>query len=122
MAKALRDMTVNSLIGEGSEFRGEFKVNGLLRIDGNFTGEIKTKGKVLIGHHGKVHTDIHAGVIVIGGEVHGNIFAEKEVTILSTGKLYGNVVTPKMIIEEGVIFEGNCHINKPSLLSAVEEK
>lgn len=106
-------MTVNSLIGEGSEFRGEFKINGLLRIDGNFTGEIKTEGKVLIGQQGKVHTDIYANNIVIGGEVHGNVFAKSEITILSTGKLYGNIVTPKLQLEEGVIFEGSCNINKP---------
>ncbi len=112
MAKDNEEIVVNSLIGEGSEFRGEFKVNGLLRIDGRFNGEIETEGKVLIGQHGYVETDIKASTVIIGGEVHGNIFAQKEVTILSTGRLFGNIVTSSLHLEEGVIFEGSCHINQ----------
>lgn len=112
MAKETDETLVNSLIGEGSEFRGEFKVNGLLRIDGHFRGEIETEGKVLIGQKGLVETDIKASTVVIGGEVHGNIYATREVTILSTARMYGNIVTPSLNLEEGVIFEGNCHINQ----------
>ncbi len=46
--KQIEDNIVNSIIGEGSEFKGEFNINGLLRIDGKFKGTIQTDGKVLI--------------------------------------------------------------------------
>jgi cytoskeletal protein CcmA (bactofilin family) len=102
---------VNSLIGEGSEFRGEFKINGLLRIDGYFKGLIETAGKVLVGETGLVETDIISGVVVVGGTVTGNIYASKTIRLLSTCRLKGDIVTPKLFLEEGAVFEGNCKIN-----------
>ncbi|MCC5813524.1 MAG: polymer-forming cytoskeletal protein [Leptospira sp.] len=102
---------VNSIIGEGAEFTGEFKLSGLIRIDGNFKGLIITDGKVLIGKSGVVDTDIRARIVVAGGEVRGNIYATERVTLLSTCHLTGDIVTPRLIIEEGVVFQGNCTIN-----------
>ncbi|HNU91087.1 MAG TPA: polymer-forming cytoskeletal protein [Spirochaetota bacterium] len=118
-SKQIEDNIVNSIIGEGSEFKGEFTVNGLLRIDGRFKGTIETDGKVLIGQSGEATTDIRARVVVIGGEVRGNIFATERVIMLATGRLYGNIITPSLVMEDGVIFDGNCVINKsPERLAA----
>ncbi|MBN1533794.1 MAG: polymer-forming cytoskeletal protein [Spirochaetes bacterium] len=110
--KQTEDNIVNSIIGEGSEFKGEFKINGLLRIDGKFQGTIETNGKVLIGQSGEAVTDIQAKLVVVGGSVRGNIFATERVVFLSTGVIKGNIITPSLIMEEGVAFEGNCTINK----------
>ena len=103
---------INSIIGHGSELKGEFKFEGVLRIDGIFSGELKSDGKVIIGQTGHVKTDLKAGTIVIGGIVEGNVYATKQVTLLATGQLLGDIITPSLIVEEGVIFEGNCIINK----------
>lgn len=117
------DILVNSIIGEEAEFRGEFKIKGLLRIDGTFQGLIESEGKVLVGKTGLVKTDIRAATVVVGGTVEGNIFASKRVTLLSSSRVQGDIVTPALILEEGVIFEGRCVINKTtpaaSLQSAV---
>ena len=106
------DNIVNSIIGAGSEFKGEFKINGLLRIDGIFQGTIDTHGKVLVGQSGDAVTDIKARLVVVGGRVSGNIYATERVILLSTGDIKGNIITPSLIMEEGVKFEGNCVINK----------
>jgi cytoskeletal protein CcmA (bactofilin family) len=117
MAKINRldeDSLVNSIIGIGSEFNGEFKINGLLRIDGKFIGTIDTRGKVLIGQSGDATTDIKARLVVVGGKVSGNIYATERIILLSTGDVKGNIITPSLIMEEGVKFDGNCVINKRS--------
>jgi len=103
---------VNSIIGIGSECKGEFKAGGVLRIDGLFSGELKTDGKVIIGKTGVVKTDIHVGTIIIGGTMHGNVYASKQVQLLSTAHLKGDIVTPSLVVEEGVVLEGNCIINR----------
>jgi cytoskeletal protein CcmA (bactofilin family) len=108
----MEDSIINSIIGEGSEFKGEFNINGLLRIDGKFMGSIQTEGKVLIGKTGEAISDIKAKVVVVGGYVKGNIFAGEKVTMLSTGQVVGNIITPSLVMEDGVVFEGNCVINK----------
>lgn len=103
---------INSIIGEGSELKGEFKIKGTLRIDGVFAGEIHTDGKIIISQTGHVKTDLKGGIIVIGGTVEGNVYATKQVTLLKTARLMGDIITPSLVVEEGVVFEGNCIINK----------
>ncbi len=107
-----KDSIINSIIGEGAEFKGEFKINGLLRIDGKFTGTIETNGKVLIGKAGEAVSDIEARVIIVGGKVRGNIYAKERCVLLSTGYVKGNIITPSLVMEDGVKFEGKCTINK----------
>ena len=103
---------LNSMIGSGTRFKGEFELEGLLRIDGDFSGEIRTTGKVIIGSSGRVECRIHAACVIIGGMVRGDIVSTEKVIILATGMVIGNIVTPRLIIEEGVIFNGNCRITK----------
>jgi cytoskeletal protein CcmA (bactofilin family) len=108
------DAFINSIIGEGTRFKGEFDLNGLLRIDGDFTGIIRTKGKVLVGRNGRAECTLNAGTVVIGGVLRGEIFASEKVTILSTGLVIGTIETPRLIVEEGVILNGSCKITAPA--------
>jgi len=108
------DAFINSIIGEGTRFKGEFDLNGLLRIDGDFTGVIRTKGKVLVGKNGRAECTLNAGTVVVGGVLRGEIHSTEKVIILSTGLVLGNITTPRLIVEEGVIFNGSCRIPPPS--------
>ncbi len=112
MASSSENLIVNSLIGKESEFRGEFKVKDLIRIDGYFKGNLLTEGKVLIGRTGIVDTDIRADIVVVGGEVRGSIHAKKRVTLLSTCRLHGDIITRSLLMEEGGSFKGHCTINQ----------
>lgn len=101
---------INSLVGKGTRFDGELNLTGLLRIDGDFTGSINTDGKVLIGKSGRVKCSITAGSVIIGGVVKGNVHSSGKVVVLSTGMVLGNIQAPSIIIEEGVVFNGKCHV------------
>lgn len=107
------DAFINSIIGEGTRFKGEFDLNGLLRIDGDFSGTIRTKGKVLIGKNGRAECTLHAGTVVVGGVIRGEIYSTEKVIILSTGLVIGAITTPRLIVEEGVIFNGSCKVATP---------
>ncbi len=108
------DAFINSIIGEGTRLSGEFDLNGLLRIDGDFCGTVRTKGKVLVGRNGRAECTVHAGTVVIGGVVRGNIFASERVVILSTGVVLGNIQAPRFIVEEGVVLHGTCKVEHGS--------
>jgi cytoskeletal protein CcmA (bactofilin family) len=101
---------INSIIGEGTRFNGEFDLNGLLRIDGDFCGTVRTDGKVLVGKNGRAECTVYAGTVVVGGILRGNVFANEKVVILSTGIVLGNIHSPRFIVEEGVIFNGTAKI------------
>jgi cytoskeletal protein CcmA (bactofilin family) len=103
---------LNAFLGEGTSFKGILTFEGTVRIDGRLEGEIFTKDLLVIGEGAQVSAVIHAGVVVIGGTVHGNITAERKIEIHPTGRLYGNICTPSLVIEEGVVFEGNCTMGR----------
>lgn len=105
-----KDDPNNSTIGEGSVFEGKFYINGSLRIDGKFEGEIKTDEELVIGDTGKVKTNINAKTVIVAGTVIGNIYAEKEVTLLETAKVAGDIETPVLTIQRGVITKGQITI------------
>ena len=112
---------INSIIGEGTRFNGEFDLNGLLRIDGDFCGTVRTEGKVLVGKNGRAECTIYAGTVVVGGIVRGNVFANEKVVILSTGIVLGNIHSPRFIVEEGVIFNGTAKIVQPKTEADAQE-
>ncbi|OQY40826.1 MAG: hypothetical protein B6229_00675 [Spirochaetaceae bacterium 4572_7] len=101
---------INSIIGNGTVFTGDLDLTGLLKIDGDFSGSIKAEGKVLIGNSGRAKCSIFAKTVVVGGVVKGDIYAEDRVVILSTGMVIGNIRSPRLVMEEGVLFNGEVTI------------
>jgi cytoskeletal protein CcmA (bactofilin family) len=99
-----------TMIGEGTKLRGEFDLDGFLRIDGDFSGKINSKGKILIGLNGRVECEMMASEVQIGGMVKGNIIAKEKVEISSTGIVIGNIISSNLVIEEGVLFHGECKV------------
>jgi cytoskeletal protein CcmA (bactofilin family) len=100
------DIPNNSVIGENSVFEGRFYVSGSILIEGKFDGEIKTEDHLTVGPTGKVKTDIYARRVTVGGTLIGNITASEEVDLLANGKVLGNIVTPKLNVENGVLIQG----------------
>jgi len=100
------------MLGKGTEFDGKLIFEGTVRIDGKFKGEVFTKGVLVIGESATVQAEVEADTIIINGEVHGNLVASNRIEIRSPGKLYGNIKTATLMVEEGVIFEGSCQMNE----------
>ena len=99
---------IKAVLGKDTEFEGKFSFTGSVRIDGKLTGEIFSNGTLIVGESAIIKSRIHVAEVIIRGEVHGDIFAENRIELNVPGKLYGNIQTQKLVIEEGVIFEGNC--------------
>jgi cytoskeletal protein CcmA (bactofilin family) len=98
---------LNALLGRGSEFEGKLTFEGTVRIDGKFTGQIVTNDVLVVGEGAKVSAEISCGTIIVHGEINGNIKAKVIVELHHPAKLRGNVETPALMIERGVIFEGS---------------
>jgi len=106
----LNGVFINSIIGEGAAFSGDISMSGLFRIDGDFKGNIEKADKVLIGRNGRAECSIHAGTVVVGGVVKGDICSTEKVVVLSTGMVLGNVSTRRLLVEDGVVLNGRCKI------------
>jgi cytoskeletal protein CcmA (bactofilin family) len=101
---------VTTLLGRGSEFEGKLSFEGTVRIDGKLAGEIFTDDVLIIGEGAEVSAEINVGAVVIEGTVHGNIQAKRSVEIRTPGRVRGNISTPSLFIEKGVVFDGQCQM------------
>lgn len=116
---------INSVIGDGSSFKGTFIVKGSFQIDGKFEGDLKIDGHLIIGTNGRVKTStILTESITIAGTLIGNIDAKKEVIVIETGRVLGNIEAPKIDVGEGAIIQGEMTITggqKKNIAKVVEE-
>ena len=102
---------LDTLIGSKTIFEGVLMSNESICIEGTVKGKIECRGSVVVGQGGKVKADIVAENVLVGGRVNGNITAENKLEITSTGRVKGDIETSRLVITEGVVFDGNCHMN-----------
>lgn len=102
------EQKITGFFDKDTEFKGDLSFKGSFRIDGYFKGTIVSDSMLVVGEQGKVEADVRAGYVVINGEIKGTIRAEDKVEIHSRGRVFGAIITPKLIIDEGAYLEANC--------------
>jgi cytoskeletal protein CcmA (bactofilin family) len=99
---------LNGFLDRGASFKGELEFEDTMRIDGRFNGKIMSKNELIVGESATIEGDVYVGRVAISGTVIGKIVAAQRVEIHRNGKVYSDIDTPALIIEEGAIFQGNC--------------
>jgi cytoskeletal protein CcmA (bactofilin family) len=94
------------LLGQGAEFEGKLTFAGTVRIDAKFKGSIVTNDVLVVGEHARMEADITCGTVIVYGEVIGNIKAKTAIELHHPAKVRGDVETPTLSIEKGVVFQG----------------
>ncbi len=107
-------LDVTAVIEQGCEFEGKLCFHGTVRINGIFRGEIYTPDTLVVGESGRVQGQIDAGVVVINGEVSGEVRAKHRVEIHQPAVFRGDIFTPSLRVDEGVIFEGSSNMAHPT--------
>ncbi|MFZ9595019.1 MAG: bactofilin family protein [Bdellovibrionia bacterium] len=98
---------VSAILDQGCEFEGKLCFHGTVRIGGIFRGQIYTPDTLIIGEGARVEAQIEAGVIIISGEVQGTLRAQYRVEIHRPAIFRGDILTPSLSVDDGVIFEGS---------------
>jgi cytoskeletal protein CcmA (bactofilin family) len=93
---------------KGSRVSGQLTFQGSARIEGNVDGEIQCHGTLTIGERAEVRAKISGDVVVIRGKVEGNVIAKEKVELVAPARLFGDIDTPRLVITEGVVFDGDC--------------
>ena len=102
---------LNALLGRGSEFEGKLTFEGTVRIDGKFTGTIVTNDVLVVGEGAKISAEITCGTIIVHGEITGNVKAKSAIELHHPARVKGNIEAPSLMIEKGVVFEGQCKMD-----------
>lgn len=97
---------ISALINEGCRFEGNLSFTGTVRISGTVIGSIFSNDTLIISESAVIDADINANVIIILGNVKGDLIASSRVEIKKPARFEGSVTSPSLIVEEGVIFHG----------------
>jgi cytoskeletal protein CcmA (bactofilin family) len=98
--------TSDLLLGAGAEFEGKLTFKGTVRIDAVFKGSIFTDDVLVVGEHARIEAEITCGTVIVHGEVRGNIRAKNAVELHHPAKVRGDVQTPSISMEKGVLLQG----------------
>jgi cytoskeletal protein CcmA (bactofilin family) len=96
---------LDSVVGAGVSLQGTLSGAGNMRIEGTFDGNINIQGALFVADGAKITAEIRAGAVSVAGSVKGNIIAGK-VEILSTGRVWGDLITTAFATEEGAFLRG----------------
>ncbi|MBS1959323.1 MAG: polymer-forming cytoskeletal protein [Bdellovibrionales bacterium] len=88
------------------EFEGTLAFHGCFHVNGSVKGKVVTPDMLIVGESGRIQGDIKAGVVIIFGKVEATIEAKHRVEIRKPAVFRGEMSTPSLKVEDGVIFEG----------------
>ena len=109
MKQFVDDITVNTIVGEGSFISGNINSVGFTKIDGDVKGNIASKGRVVISQNARVQGNVRGTSVVVGGVINGDIIAPMGVQLSASAVVLGAIVTRHLIMEDGVLFSGFCY-------------
>ncbi len=98
---------IMNVLHKGTEVEGSIVVNGSLRIDGKLKGKVKASEKIVVGQTGIIDGDLKAKEVNLSGKCKGTISAENLIVFQSTAEFDGDIKCKKLVVEEGVIVDGN---------------
>jgi cytoskeletal protein CcmA (bactofilin family) len=101
---------ITAFLGKGTEFKGVLSFEGTIRVDGKVDGEIISKDTLIASDGAFLQGEISVGTLILSGKIVGNINAGQKVHLLAPANVQGNIKTPKLIVEEGVTFDGKCEM------------
>jgi len=112
---------VSNSIVEGTIINGNITAPNDIRIDGELIGKLDCKGRVIIGPQGKIEGEINCINAIIEGTFSGNINVKELLSIKETGIITGDIITDKLMVQTGAVFNVSCSMGGQKLKSLVQK-
>jgi len=97
---------LNGFVDSGCTIRGELEFKTYFRVDGRVEGKVRSQAELVIGEGGVVEGELEVARCVVGGEVRGIIRATEQVMLHATAKVWADIQTPALVMEDGAFLEG----------------
>jgi len=98
--------TLNGFIDSGCSLKGELEFSNSFRVDGRVEGIIRSRAELVLGEDGLVEGEIDVARCLIGGQVRGTIKASEKVVLHASAKVFGEIHSPAVVMEDGAFLEG----------------
>jgi cytoskeletal protein CcmA (bactofilin family) len=99
--------SLNGFVDSGCTIRGELEFSSYFRVDGRVEGTVRSRSELVVGEGGVVEGEIEVARCIVGGEVHGTIRAEEQVLLHAGAKVWADIHTPTLVMEDGAFLEGS---------------
>jgi cytoskeletal protein CcmA (bactofilin family) len=110
---------LNGFLDEGTEFQGELRFRDTFRVDGKVKGRIVSENTLIVGESATVDAEIDCGVVSIRGTVTGRVKGRERIELLSGSRVQASLASPRLVIEEGAFFQGDCDMSAASKAAVV---
>ena len=111
-----------TIIGRGTEIRGEILGSSHLLVSGVVRGDSGTEGSVTVAENGAWIGTLRGHDLVIAGTVEGDLVAQDRLEIRPTARIYGTVSAARIAIGEGAVIDGEIHTTSEAPPHHFEEK
>ena len=105
---------MTAFIGEGSELEGKFSFVGTLILNGRLQGDIDSTGTLIVGATAVLQAHIRARVVIVHGEITGDIVAAERIQLRAGSHVFGDLETPVLLVEEGALMQGRTLMTQES--------
>jgi cytoskeletal protein CcmA (bactofilin family) len=113
---------LNGFLDSGSHLQGELRFDASFRVDGRLSGKVASAGDLIVGESGEIDGELEVGQIFVSGTVRGAIHAARRIQIAPGGKVFAEIETPALVIEDGATFEGRCAMSREAARGAAGPK
>ena len=113
-----RQSDLNGFLDSGSHLEGELRFEASFRVDGKLTGIVRSEGDLIVGESGEVEGELYVGQVFVSGTVRGAVHASRKIQIAPNGKVFAELDTPSLVIEDGATFEGHCAMSRDAARAA----
>lgn len=103
---------LNGFMDGGCTIRGELEFATSFRLDGKLEGQVRSSAELVIGESGSVDGEIEVARCMVGGRVKGTIRATEQVVLHSGAKVWAEIETPALVMEEGAFLEGKISMDQ----------
>jgi cytoskeletal protein CcmA (bactofilin family) len=106
---------LKGFVDAGCTIRGELEFQNSFHLFGRVEGQVRSRSELLVGEDGVVEGEVEVARCVVGGTVRGTIRASEQVLLHSSAKVWADVHTPALVMEEGAFLEGKVNMEMPAV-------
>ncbi len=97
----------DSVIAANLSIEGKIEGSGNVRIAGRFKGDVRIDGNFTMEAGAHLTGQVLAGIVVVGGELQGNIESAKRVDVQEGGVIVGDVKAGSITVAAGSRMRGH---------------
>ena len=106
MTQKAKTGALNGFLDSGARFEGTLTFEDVFRIDGHFRGVVVSDSELVVGDRAVIEGEIRVGKLAVSGTIRGVIHARERVEVHAGARIYAEIHSPALIVEEGAILQG----------------